>query len=345
MKLRDRDHNNSGAQIHSPFNAEWKFKKADLMNLNVDTDLYGKCFYDVNIPGLQYCISVVRPPVFDNIWILLKVNGSNKRNITVECTVHVQSANVVSEKLCCIYKSEYDVIMFPFCKTSELFDSKSKLFVGEELTVNINGTFKVPIPSVSKICTPISFQWKIKEEDLKEIVNKGSNGGHLCSDKISVSTFSHVSYYLSIYPNKIRESENEAKTWLYLVVEMGDETKIKAVFDFSIDSASFYRSNQSFWKKLKEYMTYLCSTENLFNPSKKYFVDGILTINFNGVLMAEETRTSILKCKNDMTPNVAITDEDKDFLIIVGDKEIKGRRNICQSIFGKKLGEHNFLAL
>uniref|UniRef100_A0A914PHN4 MATH domain-containing protein n=1 Tax=Panagrolaimus davidi TaxID=227884 RepID=A0A914PHN4_9BILA len=288
------DRKNSGDQILSPFSAEWKFKIDDLRNLS--GCLYGKCHYDAKIPGLQYFVSVFRSTVDSGAWILLNVNGSNERNIRVECTFYIPSANVQSKNLRCIYKSKYDGILFPlFYKTSELFDSKSKLFVDEELTIIVQGSFRAPIPSVSKILTPISFKWKIKKEDLKEIVNKGSNDGHLCSGEISVSSFSHVSYHLSIYPNKIREGENEAQTELYLNVETGNEKKIEAIFDFSIDSVNYNHGNQSFWKEFKEYKTFLCSTENLFDPFEKYFVDGILTINFNGFLMAEETRISILK--------------------------------------------------
>uniref|UniRef100_A0A914PNE6 BTB domain-containing protein n=1 Tax=Panagrolaimus davidi TaxID=227884 RepID=A0A914PNE6_9BILA len=305
--------NMKDAQILSPFSAEWKFKKADLLPLKDSVNGYlseflnGKCYYDANIPGLQYHI-VIFPNGHNEVarehtWIYLYVNGSTDRKITAEFVISVESANF-SKSLDYVYNGYYGRGGI-LCKTSELFDLKSKFFVDEVMTVKVKGTFKVPIPTISKICTPISFEWKIKEEDLREIINEELNNGRLCSDKTSVSSCFDFNYCLKISPNEIREGDNEAKTWLFLSVDMGDEKKIEAVFDFSIDSAQNNRGFEYVFEKSVGWGGPLCSTEDLFNPSKKYFVD------------AEETRISMLKCKNDFVPKFAITDEDKDFLIII----------------------------
>uniref|UniRef100_A0A914PYZ1 BTB domain-containing protein n=1 Tax=Panagrolaimus davidi TaxID=227884 RepID=A0A914PYZ1_9BILA len=332
------DHINTGAQILSPFNAEWKFKKADLLPLKDSANEYltefliGKYYYDANIPGLQYNIEVY--PNENNedrrgeTWAFLYVNGSKERKITVEFVISIESTNF-SKSLDYVYNDYYGW-GGRLCKSSELFDSRSKFFVDEVMTIKVKGTFRAPIPTIPKICTPISFEWKIKEAVLKEIVNKGSNDGYLCSGKINVPLCFDFSYCLEICPNKIREDENKTETVLFLLLEMGDEKKIEAIFDVSIVSAQFNRCFKYVFEESYGWGGRLCLTADLFNPSKKYFVDGILTVNFNGVLIAEESRISMLKCKNDFVPEFAITDEDKDFLIIIGDKEIKVHKQLLK---------------
>uniref|UniRef100_A0A914YZP3 Uncharacterized protein n=1 Tax=Panagrolaimus superbus TaxID=310955 RepID=A0A914YZP3_9BILA len=157
------------------------------------------------------------------------------------------------------------------------------------------------------------MQWKIKKEVLK--ATKDIQNECIYSKRIRVASFSGVKYYLSIFPNEIKNGE-PPKTWLYLNIEMENEKKIEAVYDFSVDSVNFnYDLQYAFEKSSKGYGVDICSTVDLFDPLKGYFVDGFLTINLNGILLTESNENIELNAKK----------RYKDFTIVVGDKDIKVR--------------------
>uniref|UniRef100_A0A914QFX0 BTB domain-containing protein n=1 Tax=Panagrolaimus davidi TaxID=227884 RepID=A0A914QFX0_9BILA len=304
-------------EIICPFEAEWKFHKADLMHLkDCKTGfLKGKCFYSPNIPGLQYCLQIY--PNDDGLTLVyLHVNGSNERKIKAEFSISVEAADFFVD-----FYYIYETITGRgtcFGETPDFFDAKNKFFVNGEITIKVKGTFKAPRPLIPEISTPISFQWKIKESDLKEIINDESYKGRLCSMRINA--FHNAKYYLQINPSKIRQGVNEAQTWLSLFVEMGGETKIEATVDLSIDSAQLYSRFKHVFEKSGGWGTCLCSTADLFDPSKGFIEDGYLTINANGILMKEKKQFITLNYKRSLAPKSF--NGDKDFSIVVDGKEV-----------------------
>uniref|UniRef100_A0A914Q2A1 BTB domain-containing protein n=1 Tax=Panagrolaimus davidi TaxID=227884 RepID=A0A914Q2A1_9BILA len=311
-------------EIICPFETEWKFHKADLMDLVVkengfalkdiyfyDECLKGKFYYAYNIPGLQYFLAIY-PTGEDEqergeTWLKLHVNGSIERKITAEFTLSVESANF-SRNSNYVYDGHQRHGPF-LCKTEEFFDSKSKYFGNGEVTIKVKGIFKAKRPSTSITSAPISLQWRIKEYDLK-VEMKESDNGRLFSKPVVVSTFSGVSYRLSFTPNEIND-ENQSEAIVRLHVKFENEEKIEAVYDYCIDSAKYREGGQHIFEpESGDWGFYVCSTNDLFDPLKSFIVDGVLTINFNGVLMAKNYRFFTLK-RN-----------DKDFMIVVGNKTI-----------------------
>uniref|UniRef100_A0A914PUR9 BTB domain-containing protein n=1 Tax=Panagrolaimus davidi TaxID=227884 RepID=A0A914PUR9_9BILA len=304
-------------EIICPFEAEWKFHKADLMHLKDCKRGYlnGKCFYSPNIPGLQYHIQII-PNRNGLSHFCLYVNGSNERKIKAEFSISVEAADFFVD-FDYIYETN-TVLGTCFGETPDLFDAKNKFFVNGEVTIKVKGIFKAPRPLIPKLSTPISFQWKIREADLKEIINEESYKGRLCSMRINA--FHNAKYYLIINPSKIRQGVNEAQTWLYLFVEMDDETKIEATIDFFIDSALLYCCFKHVFEKSGGWGTCLCSTADLFDPSKGFINDGYLTVNLNGILMKQKKQFIKINYKRSLAPKSF--NGDKDFLIIVDDNEV-----------------------
>uniref|UniRef100_A0A914QN68 Uncharacterized protein n=1 Tax=Panagrolaimus davidi TaxID=227884 RepID=A0A914QN68_9BILA len=294
-------------EIVCSFENEWKFHKADLMDLKdlEDGCLNGKYYYAYNIPGLQYYVGIYPNGDWEEdrrgeTWAFLYVNGSDERKISAEFTLSVESAKY-SKNLNYVYNDYYGWGQDKICKIDEFFDPKYNFFVNGGITIKVKGIFKSPRPLVSIICTPISMQWKIKEEDLRKAMRKESNGASLCSKSMNAPTFSGVKYYLSICPNETND-KNESETLLYLFVNTGKEKKIEVVFDFSLDSVNFNKGIQFIYEEYKGYGPIICTTADLFDPSKKYFVDGYLTINFKGVLMAEKNQLFTSNSENDIEP-------------------------------------------
>uniref|UniRef100_A0AC35FFC6 BTB domain-containing protein n=1 Tax=Panagrolaimus sp. PS1159 TaxID=55785 RepID=A0AC35FFC6_9BILA len=319
--------NSSFNEIVCPFEAEWKFHKADLLVLKdlEDGCLSGKYYYAYNIHGLQYCVDIF--PNGDKVekrrgetWAFLYINCSDERKINAEYTLSVESASY-SESLINVYEKSAGHGAY-VCKTAEFFNSK--FFVDGELTIKVKGTLKAERPLISKICTPISMQWKIKEEDLK---SKKESSGCLYSKRINVALFSGVKYYIAIRPNKIND-KNESTTQLYLHLSMEKEKKIGAVFDFSIDSANFNCNVQNIFEESLGCGFVLCSTEDLFDPTKRYFVNGVLTVNLNGILMVEKDKIISLNCKNGLASTAK--KNNKDFLIVIGDKKLKVHKQVLK---------------
>uniref|UniRef100_A0A914QTA6 BTB domain-containing protein n=1 Tax=Panagrolaimus davidi TaxID=227884 RepID=A0A914QTA6_9BILA len=318
--------NSSFNEIVCPFEADWKFHKADLMDLKDSEDgcLSGKCYYAYSIPGLQYCVHI-----FPNgsskrsrgqTCIFFNVNGSEDRKVTAECVISVESANF-SDSLIYVYEESLGYGTY-FCKTAEFINSK--FFVDGELTIKVKGTLKTERPLISKICTPISMQWKVKEADLK---SKKESSGFLYSKRINLASFSGVKYYLAIRPKFIND-ENESRTQLCLHLSMEKEKKIEAVYDFSIDSANFNYGEQNIFEKSCGWGFFLCSTEDLFDPTKRYFVNGVLTVNLNGILMVEKEKIISLNCKNGLASTAKRN--GKDFLIVIGDKKLKVHKQVLK---------------
>uniref|UniRef100_A0AC34GS77 BTB domain-containing protein n=1 Tax=Panagrolaimus sp. ES5 TaxID=591445 RepID=A0AC34GS77_9BILA len=277
----------------------------------------GKAFYAFNIPGLQYYIVIYpncdREERRGETWIELHLNGSDDRKIAAEFMMSIESAGF-SKELDCIFE-KCARHSFPIGKTDEFFDSKKKFFVDGEITIKIIGILKTQKSLIPKISSPISMQWKIKEEDLK--AKKEEENGYLRSKRIKVGSFSGVKYYIKIYPLKV-ENEKQPKTILFLNIEMTRKKHIEAVYDFSIDSANFNRGCQNIFEESTGFKIFLCFTNDLFDPSEGYIVDGFLKINLNGILLIEDDQFVSLNLMEGVTSK-----GDKDFTIVVGVKEIK----------------------
>uniref|UniRef100_A0A914PLF7 Uncharacterized protein n=1 Tax=Panagrolaimus davidi TaxID=227884 RepID=A0A914PLF7_9BILA len=152
----------------------------------------------------------------------------NAVNLDSDIVLCVESANFQRD----LPKGNENGVTLGISKISTFFDSK--FFDNGELIVKAKGTFKITLPFGIKYL--FSAQWKIKESDLEAL--KSSNNGYLRSKRFNVSSDSDIKYYIRAYPN-VNKDVNRGKTGVFLQLELGGETKIKADIHFSIDSAHF----------------------------------------------------------------------------------------------------------
>uniref|UniRef100_A0A914PQB7 BTB domain-containing protein n=1 Tax=Panagrolaimus davidi TaxID=227884 RepID=A0A914PQB7_9BILA len=309
-------------EIICPFNTEWKFHRADLMDLvDTENDFALKDFENEYLKGKFYY-------AYFYLFLVFDIMGSNGRKISAECTISVKSANF-SRNFNDVY-DKHSGYGAELCKTKKFFDLKSKYFVDGEITIKVEGILKAEHSLIPIISAPISMEWKIKEYDLKVKMEESDNGD-LFSETVVVSTFPEVSYYLSFTPNRIKDA-NESMAEVYLHVEFEKEEKIEAVYDFCIDSVNYRDGCKGIFEPETCCGNRICSTANLFDPSKKFMVDGVLTIDFNGILMVERDQYLNLNCKNDIATKSALKGKKKDFPIIIGNKKIRVHKQVLKSV-------------
>uniref|UniRef100_A0A914PGM2 Uncharacterized protein n=1 Tax=Panagrolaimus davidi TaxID=227884 RepID=A0A914PGM2_9BILA len=265
--------------ITIPVNQEIKFKKIDLQILKdsqngyLQSPMYTVC----NLSNVKY-------------YIRISPNGHNdKTRGIVSITIHwfkENAINIDSNIMLCFESAnfqrdlpkgnEYGVTL-GISKTSKFFDSK--FFANGELIVKVKGTFKITLPLSIKY--PFSAQRKIKESDLEAL--KSSNNGYLKSKRFNVSSDSDIKYYINIYPNGNKDA-NRGKTRVFLQLQLGSETKVNAYLNYSVGSANFSCRLTHVFEKCEGYGPCLCSTDDLFDPEKGYFVDGEMTLKVAGTL-------------------------------------------------------------
>ena len=102
-----------------------------------------------------------------------------------------------------------------------------------------------------------------------------------------------------------------------------EKKKVEIVYDFSVQTVKFICDCQYALKEMNGWGHDLCSTKDLFDPTKGYIVDGFLTVNFNGIFMVETDQPTLLSCENLLTLTETQMKQDKDFSIEIGDKEVK----------------------
>uniref|UniRef100_A0AC35F8Q6 BTB domain-containing protein n=1 Tax=Panagrolaimus sp. PS1159 TaxID=55785 RepID=A0AC35F8Q6_9BILA len=124
----------------------------------------------------------------------------------------------------------------------------------------------------------IKMKWRLKEDDVRNVQ------GHLNSYILS-STIPGLRYKLRLTPN--HRNTNVVKVSLICIFLT--TMKIKGTFTIFVKSASsqFTVSNEIYDIANVGWGREFCKTAELFNPDKKFFVDGIMEIEMDGVLKPE----------------------------------------------------------
>uniref|UniRef100_A0AC34FAE1 BTB domain-containing protein n=1 Tax=Panagrolaimus sp. ES5 TaxID=591445 RepID=A0AC34FAE1_9BILA len=311
----------TSTELICPFDKEWKFKKADLIALKDSKDgfLAGKFFYASTIPGLQYHVRIYPNGASEkqrgDTWVYFFMKCTDERKTTADFEILIESSNYGRS-----FKRTYDSEQAQGISFKKLFEYGRKYFVDGEITIRVKGTLKVERPLISKISSPISMEWKIKKEDLE--AKKEVSFGFLRSKRIIVSPFSDMKYFISICPNSIRDGKPPGVE-IFLNIEMEKGKKVEAVFDFSFDTSNLNVPMQKTLDISGGYGIGFCSTADLFDPAKGYFAGGFFVIKLQGILMVEKNQYTMLNCKKGFATKAAQKKRDKDFTIVVGEKEIK----------------------
>uniref|UniRef100_A0AC35F4T4 BTB domain-containing protein n=1 Tax=Panagrolaimus sp. PS1159 TaxID=55785 RepID=A0AC35F4T4_9BILA len=154
-----------------------------------------------------------------------------------------------------------------------------------------------------------------------------NTGFGLFSNWCDASYNSGVKYSIGIHPN---DPYHEGETWINFCL---NKLNIDAVFNVTIESANYV---------LKKHLTFgtdnvkgekLCTTEELFDPEKRFIVDGKMTINMEGILMIEKEAENekLLECDENPDRNLCLAlwkQENKDFTISADGKEIHAHKNV-----------------
>uniref|UniRef100_A0A914Q7V7 BTB domain-containing protein n=1 Tax=Panagrolaimus davidi TaxID=227884 RepID=A0A914Q7V7_9BILA len=103
--------------------------------------------------------------------------------------------------------------------------------------------------------------------------------------------------------------------------------------NFKIDSANFSKKRYYIFEKPIGHGLFIDETKSLFDPEKKYFVDGNLTLKVNGICKFETNDSEVIieqqkREGNELGDGLWEKDDYKDFTISVDRKNIKVHKNI-----------------
>uniref|UniRef100_A0A914PMJ8 Protein kinase domain-containing protein n=1 Tax=Panagrolaimus davidi TaxID=227884 RepID=A0A914PMJ8_9BILA len=124
-----------------------------------------------------------------------------------------------------------------------------------------------------------SFEWKIKESLLLQ--RNFSLGTFESTDFKYINKHKKAIYRIKLYQRGIPHSHCQFGSWIVLkLVNHNLDTNIEVKYTVKIPSANFTKKFHHIFEKNKEWEMHGCKIEELFNPKKKYFVDGIMNLKF-----------------------------------------------------------------
>uniref|UniRef100_A0A914QUV3 BTB domain-containing protein n=1 Tax=Panagrolaimus davidi TaxID=227884 RepID=A0A914QUV3_9BILA len=176
---------------------------------------------------------------------------------------------------------------------------------------------------------PFSVIWHIKEQFLVAI--RYQEGEKYRSKRFQIAPDSK--YFLSIYPKR-----NATDTYIFINVETGNKKEIECKAKITVESAGVTKDFQHIFQKSMGHGIDYCFTHELFDPKKKYFIDGEMIVSIEGVFIFDEAieaadesilNTSGKKAK--LLGQVFWERDDKDFKIIIDKKDIQAHKHILSA--------------
>uniref|UniRef100_A0A914PV87 MATH domain-containing protein n=1 Tax=Panagrolaimus davidi TaxID=227884 RepID=A0A914PV87_9BILA len=122
-----------------------------------------------------------------------------------------------------------------------------------------------------------SFEWKIEESRL--LSQDFYPGTCVLTDFKYIDKHKKAKYRIELYQRGIQNSKYQFGSWIILkLVNYNLDTNIEVKYTVKIPSADFSRKCHHMFEKNEEWEMDGCKIVELFNPKKKYFVDGIINL-------------------------------------------------------------------
>uniref|UniRef100_A0A914QPL4 BTB domain-containing protein n=1 Tax=Panagrolaimus davidi TaxID=227884 RepID=A0A914QPL4_9BILA len=182
---------------------------------------------------------------------------------------------------------------------------------------------------------PFAVLWEIPKNRLMPL--KDSLKGYL--ESTSVSNIHGFQYSFCIFPNGDNDARR-GKTYIFLKLDLGKLKKVKAECTFTVKSANCLRPYGCTYEQSVGRGAEICSTNDFFDPQKKFIVDEKLIVKCDGTF---EVETGVPRQQK--WDGVALGDrlwwknDSKDITIVADGKEIKAHKIILPSHFCSKKQE------
>uniref|UniRef100_A0AC34FY33 BTB domain-containing protein n=1 Tax=Panagrolaimus sp. ES5 TaxID=591445 RepID=A0AC34FY33_9BILA len=199
--------------------------------------------------------------------------------------------------------------------------------VNDENVQNVINNSVASTPSKYMLEYPFALEWTIAENHLFAFKD-ATNNALFRSETFTPTTFPNVTYCLDLFPNGC-QPKYRGLTMIFLRIEFEDGKKFDTEYSFSVETANWTRKYNYNYSEREGRGDSCCTTEELFDPSKKFIVDGKFTIKVEGFIKIE---------KAEPTPKILRNFSDlwkigfEDFTITAADKkEIKVHKNVISA--------------
>uniref|UniRef100_A0AC34G416 BTB domain-containing protein n=1 Tax=Panagrolaimus sp. ES5 TaxID=591445 RepID=A0AC34G416_9BILA len=163
----------------------------------------------------------------------------------------------------------------------------------------------------------------------------------LHSESVNAFNIPGVQYYISISLND-EEQDRRGEAWIFFYLHFSDEIKIESDFTITIESANYHTNCNYVFEKSIGWGEMIGTTKELFDPQNRYIVDGKLTFKVEGTLMVEKGLPKKAETFGDhcnaLCLNLWNQEENKDFTIVAGGKEIAAHKCVIaarSSVFAR----------
>ena len=154
---------------------------------------------------------------------------------------------------------------------------------------------------------------------------KDSIDGCLNSKRVNASNIPGVKYFLSVFPNG-HCVDRRGKVMIFLYVDVGKESRVKADGKFHIESAGWTEKLNHEYLRTKGSGFSPCKTVDFFDSKQKFIVNGELIVTFEGKLIVNKEKAENGNENKSVTGQLGSLfwmNEDKDFTINVGENAVK----------------------